>query len=151
MARFAEVTDVTLANGNTEAGPEAVVENKLDVASARLRRLVPSLEARMADDEDLAILAKDTVIEAVLRRLRGNGQGVAEVSAVTRSAGPFSETTNFRGPRNDYFTLEELAALRIPVGGMKIGTIQLHVTGDAPAEIASTSRRALDARTVKLW
>jgi hypothetical protein len=141
MAAFAEVSDVTLANGATAAGPETVVQRELNVASARLRRLIPSLEPRLVGNEDLALLTTETVVQAVLRRLRNNGQGVAEVSAVTRSAGPFSETTNFRGPRNDFFTFEELALLRPPQEALGFGSIRLGLP-----DYGGASPRTVDAR-----
>lgn len=126
MARFAESADVTRANGGTAAGSQADVEHDLDVASARLRRLIPSLEARVADDEDLALLARDTVAEAVLRQVRYRQQGGPEVQAMTQSAGPFSTTMNFRGSRQVFFTAEELDLLREGVATLTgVGTINI--------------------------
>ena len=121
---IAEITDLDLAyEGDPipEAG-RARAQYLLDTVSARLRVLVPDLAARMADSEDLTVLAKDVVVQAVIRKLPG--ETGPEVRAETQGMGPFSTTVSFHRDRTGTFSDEDLALLG---GGptKRTGTIRL--------------------------
>jgi hypothetical protein len=128
VAAFAQPTDVSAAyEGLSPPLPgDTRVQYLLDVASARLRALLPTLEQRIADADsgDLALLAKDVVVQAVIRRAQPTG---AQASSQTQQAGPFQTTVRFAVDRTGWFTDDDLAMLAgIPRSGLHaMGTIKL--------------------------
>lgn len=129
---FAGPTDVETAyEGSLPAGSEARVQYLLDTVSARLRRLLPTLEERIAAEDaeafgesDLSLLTKDTVVQAVLRRLPGT---VQQVESQTQSAGPWSVTNRYTVDSTQTFSDDDLDLLRgSPAASHTgIGTISL--------------------------
>lgn len=114
---FAGPTDVDTAyEGNLPAGSERRVQYLLDTVSARLRILLPNLEERIEDDDDLRLLAKDVVAQAVIRRLPGVTQSV---ESQTQSAGPWSTTVRYTADVSGTFSDEDLTML----GGTPVGTV----------------------------
>lgn len=122
-------TKIDLVNGyegNLDAVNEGRVQYLLDTALARLRKLIPDLVDRIgADgtyDEDLHVLARDIVVQAVLRQIRNPSP---EYVQETQTAGPFSHSYNTgsgngRGSRGLFYT-EELDLLRAPSAGIAGG------------------------------
>ena len=106
---FATPTDVDTAYEGTLAD-EGRVQYLLDVVSARLRILLPTLEDRIADPDggDLGVLAKDIVVQAVIRRLPGQTQGI---ESQTQTAGPWSTTVRYTKDTSGTFPDEDLAIL----------------------------------------
>jgi hypothetical protein len=124
---FAEPTDVETAyEGSLPASAETRVQYLLDTASARLRILLPDLEDRAADSDDVALLAKDIIVQVVLRRLDGTAQ---QVRSETQAAGPYSTTRTYTTDSTGTFSDEDLAILRGgdafagSVGTIKMGTL----------------------------
>lgn len=126
---FAEPTDVATAyQGDLPAGSEARVQYLLDAVSARLRVLLPDLQERAEDDEDLTLLAKDVVVQAVIGRL--GGSSTQQVRSQTQAAGPWSTTTTYATDSTGTFSDQDLDALRGTtaqasgrVGTIKMGTL----------------------------
>lgn len=123
---FAEYSDFTSVYGTPPAAQaEATVQYLLDVASARLSVKLPDLEARVADNADLALLAKDVVVQAVIRQFDPTRAAVQ----FSQAAGPFSMNVNTGARVNrGWFYDDELALL---AGAMQtstssgLGTIKL--------------------------
>lgn len=96
MADFATVEDVAAVWGDLTVAEEAVVGAWLTTASNNLRligrRRGVNVDEFIAGDEQLVQAAKDTVVEAVRRRLM-NPEGIRQRSR-TVTDGPFSDTTN---------------------------------------------------------
>lgn len=123
---FAEPTDVDTAyEGTLPEGDR--VQYLLDTVSARLRILLPTLVDRIAEDTsgDLGMLAKDIVVQAVIRRFPGSTQ---QVQSQTQTAGPWSTTVRYTQDQSGTFTDEDLRVL----GGVpsttssgSVGTIKL--------------------------
>jgi hypothetical protein len=123
VAEFAVPTDVETAyEGSLPVGSEARVQYLLDVVSSRLRLLLPTLEDRMADDVDLTLMAKDIVVQAVIRRLPGSQQ---QVQSTTQSAGPWSVTNRYTTDASETFTDDDLTLLGGATAGTRVGTIKL--------------------------
>jgi hypothetical protein len=126
VAEFAVPTDVETAyEGSLPGGVNSPrLQYLLDVVSARLRALLPTLVVRIEDDEDLALLAKDIVVQAVIRRLPGNQQ---QVQSTTQSAGPWSVTNRFTTDASETFTDDDLALLRGEATGVAatVGSIRI--------------------------
>lgn len=134
---FAEPTDVATAyEGSLPAESEARVQYLLDTASARLRILLPDLEAQIvaadavveppATESDLAIMARDVVVQSVLRRLPGSN--AQQVRSMTQQGGPFQVTQTYTTDTSGFFSDEDLDLLRGPgqVSSMgALGTIRL--------------------------
>jgi hypothetical protein len=125
---FAEPTDVETAyEGTLPAGSENRVQYLLDTVSARLRVLLPTLEARVATDDDTALLAKDIVVQAVIRRLPGSSS--QNVQSQTQTAGPWSTTVRYTTDTSQTFSDEDLRLLGgVPASlgaGGSVGTIKL--------------------------
>lgn len=131
---FASTADVATAyEGSVPSGPEGRVQYLLDTASARLRILLPDLADRIAAAEptdpaqpnDLAILAKDVVVQAVIRRLPGDN--AQQLRSTTQQAGPFQTTQSFTVDRTGTFPDQDLDLLRGSTGeGLSpIGTLHL--------------------------
>lgn len=131
MAQFADETDVETAYGGSLPTSEARVTYLLSIANARLRILLPALTAAVADDEDLALLAKDVVTQAVIRRFP-TGDGGPQVQSQTQSAGPWSTTVRYTEDRSETFSDDDLALLReallrlgVIIASTGVGTIKL--------------------------
>lgn len=96
MADFAIVEDVAAVWGDLTVTEESLVAAWLTTASNNLRligrRRGINVDDFIADDELLTNAAKDTVVEAVRRRLM-NPDGIRQRSR-TVTDGPFSDTTN---------------------------------------------------------
>lgn len=118
---FAVPTDVTNAmEGLSPPLPsEPRIQRELDVVQARLRILIPDLEARIAAldltlapeaQNDLATLARDVVVAAVVRRL--STAGGPEAQSETQQAGPFATTVRFRQDKSGTFPDDDLDLLR---------------------------------------
>lgn len=136
MAEFAVPTDVETAyEGSLPAGSQARLQYLLDTVSARLRILMPSLEDRIvAADEvaqivnpgvrsDLAIMARDVVVQAVIRKM---SNGTQQVESTTQTSGPWSVTNRFTTDSSQTFSDDDLALLGgATVGGQRVGTIKL--------------------------
>lgn len=136
MAAFAEPTDVETAyEGSLPSESEDRVQYLLDTASARLRLLLPSLEARIAAadlvaaavepeaESDLTLMARDVVVQAVIRRLPGSQQ---QVASSTQAAGPFSTTLRYTADSTQTFSDDDLALLApSPIGAGGVGTIKI--------------------------
>lgn len=124
---FAGPTDVLNAmEGLSPPLPsEDRAQSALDVVSARLRLLIPDLEARIAesDSTDLAILARDVVIQAAVRKLTPSGG--PEAQSTTQQAGPWSTTVRFRQDKSGIFPDADLDLLRGGTGSLGFGTIKL--------------------------
>lgn len=124
---YADKDDVAAAyEGNLDTVNEGRVQYMLDVALARLNKLIPTLSERTATDTDLLILAKDVVVQAVLRQIRNPSP---EFVQQTQSAGPFGLSVNTgsgnsRGSRGLFYD-EELELLREFGTGSRMGTIKL--------------------------
>lgn len=131
MADFATRPDVVVAYGGSSLpGSEARTDSLLATASARLRILLPGLAAAVENDDDLALLAKDVVVQAVIRRLP-IGDGGQQVQSQTQTAGPWQTTVRYSEDRSETFSDDDLALLRdaltrtaTPVG-TAAGTIRL--------------------------
>lgn len=130
---FAVTGDVTGLFDGTPAPTNARVEYYLGAAEARLRLLLPDLEARIADTTnprrtDLATLAKDVVVQAVLRKL-SNTAG-PEVRSQSEGVGPWSTTVTFHTDRTRTFSDADLDLLRaVPLHGQaNMGAFQLGLT-----------------------
>jgi hypothetical protein len=132
---FAVPTDVTNAmEGLSPPLPsEDRIQRELDIVSARLRFLVPDLEARIAaadlvltenQQNDLATLARDVVVQATKSRLTtGNGP---QTQSTTQQAGPFATTVRYRQDKSGTFSDDDLALLRgYGTGTGMPGTIKL--------------------------
>lgn len=124
---FAGPTDVSNAmEGLSPPLPsDARVQRALDYVSARLRILIPDLETRIsAGDMDLALLAKDVVSQAAVRRLTPSSG--PEAQSTTQQAGPFATTVRFRQDKSGTFPDDDLELLRgssLSIGS--VGTIKL--------------------------
>ena len=120
---FAGPTDVDTAyEGTLPDGGR--VQYLLDTVSARLRILLPGLEERAIDNEDLALLAKDIVVQAVIARLPGQTQSI---ESQTQTAGPWSTTVRYTRDRSGTFSDEDLLLLSggVTSAGATIGTIKV--------------------------
>jgi hypothetical protein len=115
---FAEVDDVEEAYEGTisESGGRRV-QYLLDTLSARLRLLLADLPARIDADEsgDLALAAKDVVVQAAIRRMGGTTQ---QVRSESEGIGPFSRTLTYTTDKSGTFPDEDLALL----GGASVVT-----------------------------
>lgn len=124
---FAGPTDVSNAmEGLSPPLPsETRIHRALDYVSARLRILIPDLEARIevAETTDLAILAKDVVSQAVVRRL--SSASGPEAQSTTQQAGPFATTVRFREDKSGTFSDDDLALLRGVSASLGVRTIKL--------------------------
>lgn len=125
---FAEPPDVATAyEGSLPTGSEVRVQYLLDTVSARLRLLLPDLEDRIAADTsgDLALLAKDVVVQSVIRRLPGDNQ--QQTSSQTQQAGPFATTLRFTTDKSGTFPDADLDLLRGTAASSMgaLGTIRL--------------------------
>jgi hypothetical protein len=89
--------------------------------------LLPTLEARVATDDDTALLAKDIVVQAVIRRLPGSSS--QNVQSQTQTAGPWSTTVRYTTDTSQTFSDEDLRLLGgVPASlgaGGSVGTIKL--------------------------
>lgn len=124
---FATPTDVTddYEGLSPPLPPETRLQSLIDIVSARLRLLLPDLETRIADDAtgDLAVLARDAVVQATIRRARPGGQ---QVQSETQQAGPFQTTQRFTVDRAGIFYDDDLDLLRGgPAVGFPLGTIRI--------------------------
>jgi hypothetical protein len=134
VAEFAVPTDVETAyEGSLPAGSEERVQYLLNVVSARLRLLMPTLEARIvaadaaveppATESDLAIMARDVVVQAVIRKIPGSQQ---QVQSTTQSAGPWSVTNRFTTDASETFPDDDLSLLGyLPAGSGEVGSIRI--------------------------
>jgi hypothetical protein len=132
---FAVPTDVTSAmEGMSPPLPsDDLIQLRLAVVEARLRLLIPDLEARIETAElllvgdqqnDLAVLARDVVVQAAIRKLT-NTSG-PEAQSTTQQAGPFATTVRYRQDKSGTFPDDDLDLLRGGTGGTgSIGTIKL--------------------------
>lgn len=122
---YVTITDLANAyEGDLGSAPSNRVKYLLEVAVARLNKLVPGLDTRMTTDPDLVVLARDVVVQAVLRQLRNPSP---EFVQQTQSAGPYSVSTNMgsgntRGNRGLFYQ-EELDLLIPVITGQRTGTI----------------------------
>jgi hypothetical protein len=121
---FATPSDVDTAHEGTLPAEDRV-QFLLDSVSARLRILLPTLEERIIDSEDLGILAKDIVVQAVIRRLPGST--TQNIQSQTQTAGPWSTTVRYTTDTSGTFTDEDLRLLggttsTTPAGS--VGTIK---------------------------
>lgn len=135
---FAVPTDVETAyEGSLPAGSEARVQYLIDTASARLRLLLPKLEDRIAAADlaaggtsDLALMTRDAVVRAVIRRLGSTGQ--PQVSSQTQSAGPWTVTNRYTTDSSRTFPDDDLDLLRGhsrgsgAMGTIKLGLVEWH-------------------------
>lgn len=87
-----------------------VVDTRLNDAWRKLRRLVPDLEARMVDDEDLAAEAVQVVADSVIRLLE-NPQGRTKGSKTVDDRTESWEIPEDFVRREIYFTQSELDGL----------------------------------------
>ena len=111
MADFATRTDVELAYGGSSLpGSTQRVDVLLSTASARLRILIPGLAAAAESNGDIALLAKDVVVQAVIRRLPLSSE--QQVQSHTQTAGPFQTTVRYTEDRSETFSDDDLALLR---------------------------------------
>lgn len=135
---FAVPTDVTNAmEGLSPPLPsEPRIQRELDVVQARLRILIPDLEARIVavdlalgpeQQNDLAILTRDVVVQAVKRRLGPSGP---EAQSTTQQAGPFATTVRFRQDKSGMFSDDDLNLLHGyfgtdvgPIGTIRLGMV----------------------------
>lgn len=127
MAEFAGPTDVETAyEGSSPLNPDKI-QFHLDIVSARLRILLPSLQARVDADEDIAFLVRDIVVQAVIRRMTPGTSG-PQVSSETQTAGPFATTVRYSVDRSHTFSDDDLTMLRLAlsgsVAGAGVGTIK---------------------------
>lgn len=141
---FATLADVRTAYEGTipESGAATDrVRYHLDVVNARLRTLLPALEDRIdaapvpggQSVSDLAILARDAVVNATLRRMPG--ATAQQVRSETQSAGPWSYTQTFTTDSTRTFSDEELAVLYDAApypGGGAVGTVKLGLADWSP-------------------
>ena len=130
---FAQPTDVATAyEGLSPALPsDTALEQRIATVSARLRLLLPDLEARIAaadaevvppaTESDLAILTRDVVVQAVIRKLPGRDQ--QQASSQTQQAGPFSTTVRYTVDRTGTFPDDDLDLLRGETAGSSMGPI----------------------------
>jgi hypothetical protein len=112
VADFATRTDVQIEYGSSLPGTTERTDSLLQIASARLRILLPTLQTVIDDgDEDLAIMARDVVVQAVIRRLPlgSEDQGV---QSVTQTAGPWQHTVRYTEDRSGTFPDDDLNLLR---------------------------------------
>jgi hypothetical protein len=116
---FATPEDVDTAYEGT-LPDEARVQYLLDAVSARLRILLPTLEDRIADSDDLGLLAKDIVVQAVINRLPGQQSGI---ESQTQTAGPWSTTVRYTQDRSGTFSDEDLAILGGVTAASSSGTV----------------------------
>jgi hypothetical protein len=123
---FAEITDVRAAYEGTiaEGAAETRVQHILAAVSARLRLLAPDLAVRAAKDSDVATLAKDVVVNAVINRIPGSTQ---QVRTESESAGPFSRSFTYTTDKSGMFSDEDLALLGVTTVSRSgtVGTIKL--------------------------
>jgi hypothetical protein len=111
VADFATRTEVETEYGSSLPGTPLRTDTMLQTVSARLRILLPGLAEAVADNEDLAILARDVVIQAVIRRLP-LGSEDSGVQSVTQTAGPWQHTVRYTEDRSGTFPDDDLADLR---------------------------------------
>jgi hypothetical protein len=134
VADFAVPTDVETAyEGSLPGGVDSPrIQYLIDVVSARLRLLMPTLEARIvaadalavppATESDLAIMTRDVVVQAVIRKLPGNAQ---QTSSETQTAGPWSVTKRYTTDSSQTFPDDDLSLLGyLPVGSGEVGSIR---------------------------
>lgn len=126
MAQFADETDVETAYGGSLPGTEGRVTYLLNLAIARLRLLLPALEDATENDPDLALLAKDVVVQAVIRRLP-LGDGSQQVQSQTQSAGPWSTTVRYTEDRSETFSDDDLDLLRDALSRLDVGASTIGV------------------------
>lgn len=111
MADFATRTDVEIAYGGSSLpGTPQRADMLLSTASARLRILIPGLAAVAENNADIALLAKDVVVQAVIRRLPLSSE--QQVQSHTQTAGPFQTTVRYAEDRSETFSDDDLALLR---------------------------------------
>lgn len=114
MADFATRPDVVLAYGGSSLpGSEDRTDSLLRTASARLRILLPTLQAAVAADPegDIALLAKDVVVQAVIRKLP-IGDGTRGITSQTQTAGPWQHTVRYTEDASETFPDDDLELLR---------------------------------------
>lgn len=111
MADFASRTDVETEYGSSLPGSTTRTQSLIDTASARLRILLPSLAGAVEDDTDLALLTKDIVVQAVIRRLP-LGTDKSNVQSQTQTVGPWQSTVRYTEDRSGTFPDDDLALLR---------------------------------------
>ena len=112
MADFATRPDVVVDYGGSSLpGSEARTDSLLATASARLRILLPGLAEAVQNDDDLALLAKDVVVQAVIRRLPV-GDGARQVQSQTQTAGPWQSTVRYTEDSSETFSDGDLDLLR---------------------------------------
>lgn len=110
MANFATLADVeTEYGGSSLPGSTERTNSLLAVASTRLRLLVPGLAE--STDPDLAVLARDIVVQAVIRRLPLGSDSQA-VQSETQTAGPWQFTRRYTEDRSGTFPDDDLELLR---------------------------------------
>ena len=123
---FAEFEDVGLAyEGTIAESSRERVQYLLDTLSARLRLLLPTLEDRTASNADLALAARDVLIQAVIRRMSGSTQ---QVRSESEGVGPFSRTLTYTTDPAGIFPDEDLALLGgtpMTSASGTVGTIRL--------------------------
>jgi hypothetical protein len=134
VVEFAVPTDVETAyEGSLPSGSVPRIEYLLTVVSARLRAMLPDLEARIeaanllvenpAIESDLAILARDAVVNAVIRRVPGSQQ---QTQSETQTSGPWSVTKRYTTDSTKTFPDDDLALLAgETTAGVTVGTIKL--------------------------
>lgn len=123
---FAEWDDVTEAyEGTITESGRGRVQYLLDTLSARLRLLLPGLQERTTGNDDLALAAKDVIVQAVIRRMVGTTQ---QVRSESEGVGPFSRTLTYTTDRTGTFPDEDLAILGgspASTSSGSVGTIRL--------------------------
>lgn len=118
-----EELDLAYEGGTIPEADRLRVQRLLDTVSARLRVLLPSLVERMAGNEDLTLLAKDAVIQAVIRKLPG--ETGPEIRSETQGAGPWNTTVTYHRDRTGTFSDEDLTLLGSAQAQNRTGTIRL--------------------------
>jgi hypothetical protein len=122
MEPFATVDDVESVWRPLTDAEKVVADGLLVQASAKLRARVPNIDARVADSELVAALAKIAVVNAVKRVLQ-NPEATRQIS---ETAGPFSRNVTVDTALSSgllYISDDDLADL---VGtGFALGTARL--------------------------
>lgn len=122
---FADYFDFTTIYGPVPAAGADRAQYFLDAASARLSLKLPGLSDRVVDDPNVALIARDIIVQAAIRQF----DPARAATQFSQSAGPFSQTINTGARVNrGWFYDDELSLLEgalTGASGLRAGTIKL--------------------------
>lgn len=125
---YATVNDVIALWRALTADEQAKAANILEMVSAEIRKKAEAVgknfDAMIADDDDLALIAKSVCVDVVKRYINDNTVDYPSMSQMSQSAGGYSVSGTFLVPGGGLF-LKKSELARLGLRAQRYGAISL--------------------------